>query len=116
MDEYEITQKFLLVWDMYGIEAIIDLTLEMQDEVEYRLKDTSCDPKNYCNTIDFWMLRARFNPHRNYEIYAITVPEDITREKLAEWFNESPQALADLIRDKGVKLYGLRNNMKPVII
>jgi hypothetical protein len=61
------------------------------------------------------MLRARFNPHRNYEIYAVTTPEGVTQELLAEWFNESPQTFADLIRSKGVKLHGLRNTMKPVI-
>jgi hypothetical protein len=34
---------------------------------------------------------------------------------LAEWFNESPQTFANLIRLRGIKLHGLKNAMEPVI-
>ena len=53
-------------------------------------------------------LRARANTQRHYEIYSIQTVEDIDKSTLERLFEDDPQAAAELIRDRGTKLYSDR--------
>jgi len=53
-------------------------------------------------------LRARANTQRHYEIYSIQTVDDIDRSTLERLFEDDPQAAAELIRDRGTKLYSDR--------
>lgn len=99
---------FILAWDMYGLESCVDAT----DLDKKAMWDTLKDPENARNpigsTLHYLMLRARMNPHRNYEIYSITTTPSITKEDLIQLFEDSPQGAAELIRERGNKIFSDR--------
>jgi hypothetical protein len=63
-----------------------------------------------------WQLRAQYNTHRHYEIYAIGVDGSITQEDIVDMFKTDPQCAADLIRTRGEKIYSDRRREKDVIV
>ena len=62
------------------------------------------------------MLRARVNSQRHYEIYTVTMDGSITEDDVRDMFKDNPQAMADLIRVRGNKMYSDRLNQKEVLI
>lgn len=62
------------------------------------------------------ILRARYNPQRHYEIYTVDVDETITAKDMIDMFEEDPQGMADLIRDRGNQLYSDRAQTNKVKI
>lgn len=54
------------------------------------------------------LLRARFNPQRHYEIYAIDCTEEMDEKFWREQWEEYPQETAELIRERGHELYSDR--------
>ena len=121
------TNVFILSWDCYGLEACVDVTDKVQRGNDFErekifdlLKDPDKEPHNAAvkeiNQIFFAMtMRARYNPQRNYEIYSIHTNADITKEDLAGMFENDPQGTADLIRERGTKLYSDRSTKERVI-
>lgn len=107
--------RFLIVWDMYGLERAVNMDEIHLSQTEAILKGEHSGYPNLNGIINFHQLRARLNSHRNYEIYAIGMPSGTTVDDIVEMFKRSPQTIADLIRENGLKLHGNRNNTKPVI-
>lgn len=100
---------FVLSWDMYGLESCINASQLERERVWNTLADKEEGNRNVLgHIISSLTLRARFNPHRHYEVYAIDVSEEITEEDLAENFDTDPQGMAELIRSRGRKLYSDR--------
>jgi hypothetical protein len=63
------------------------------------------------------VLRARYNSQRHYEIYTVVVDPSITAQDMIELFEEDPQGMVDLVRDRGNKLYSDRAvSSKQVIV
>jgi hypothetical protein len=62
------------------------------------------------------LLRARFNPQRHYEIYAIDCAEEMDEAFWREQWEDNPQATAELIRERGHKIYSDRANTKEIKI
>jgi hypothetical protein len=58
--------------------------------------------------IDLLILRARANPQRNYEIYTVQVEPDVSLKDIQDMFKDTPQAIVDLVRARGHKLYSDR--------
>jgi hypothetical protein len=54
------------------------------------------------------ILRGRINSHRHYELYAVDCSDSITKEDLETMFEDDPQSAADLIRNRGLKIYSDR--------
>jgi hypothetical protein len=101
---------FLMSWDCTGVEAIIPIT-------QYEDWDTQCafellqgntpNKTNPLNSIyNSILLRARFNNQRFYEVYAVDCDPGITEQDWRDMWEASPQMCADMIRKRGVKLYG----------
>ena len=109
---------FLVMWDMYGIESVVDLTVMEKEMIWNTLLES--ETKSYSNEINQrvtrMMLRARLNPERNYEIYTIHVTPDVTKDKLTQMFLDSPQNAANLIRERGEKIYSNRTAKKQQIV
>ena len=115
-----MTNTFIISWDMTGLEAVIDVTQDLaagelrdQEVLFDILKDPEANHGNepwrkISSTIQAMTLRARFNTQRRYEIYSIQTVEDIDRATLERLFEDDPQAAAELIRDRGTKLYSDR--------
>lgn len=108
------TNIFLVVWDCYGLEYVENLTNLSKKQIWNILKDES-KPKPLGNLIPQVILRARANPQRNYEIYTVSVDSSIVKSELIEMFENDPQGSAELIRERGNKLYSDRDTSKRVI-
>jgi hypothetical protein len=110
-DEDSRNGIFAIMWDCYGLEACArvpdpaDTTFALLKGVEPPV------PPN----VNHWMLRARFNPQRNYEIYIITAQPGITQEDIVDMFEADPQAAAETIRRIGQKLWSERETRERVI-
>jgi hypothetical protein len=120
---------FLLSWDMTGLETVIDITaVEKLHEEEEKtrmiaiLSDPEArDPGNQHGTmlnqvVQHVLLRARVNSQRHYEVYTIHTDASVTEQDLREMFDADPQYGADLVRERGNKLYSDRVEKRTQVI
>lgn len=103
--------EYILMWDMYGLETIINVTEIQDDAIIAGLKGEEFKHKN---PLHYMILRARFNSQRCYEIYSI-VTKDIDKDDFIRLFKDSPQMIVDLIRERGTKIYSDRKSREAVI-
>lgn len=101
------------MWDCNGLECLFDITDLEHDAMIAGLKNESYKIPFNLSTL---MIRARYNSQRSYEIYTFEIDGEMSREEMADLFNENPQYFADLVRQKGVKIYSdYTANTKKVI-
>jgi hypothetical protein len=113
------TNAYLFMWNSHGIESIVPITqYEDQHKLDmWNILKDGTRKKNPLDEIIMGMkLRAQFNTVRSYEIYAMDCDEGITKEDLFDFWNTSPQAAADLTRERGVKILSDRNKERPHLI
>jgi hypothetical protein len=103
---------FAIMWDCHGLEAVARVP-DPADTTFALLKGT--EPPKPPN-IMHWMLRARFNNQRHYEIYIITAQPGITEDDIREMFEADPQGAADTIRRIGERVYSDRARQDQVVI
>jgi len=110
---------YLFMWNCHGIESIVPIT-EYEDQAKLDMwnilkeKPTGKNPMD--DILGAMLMRARFNAERSYEVYAMDCDEGITQEDLFDFWDTSPQAAADLTREKGVCLFSNRNKSRPIQI
>lgn len=112
------TNAFVFSWDQTGIDAIVPITQYEQWDQENLmriLKDEAEEPNPLNRIINHLILRAKYNSHRHYEIYVIDCTEELDEEFWRDQWRDHPQATADLIRERGIKLYSDRATRNPVI-
>jgi hypothetical protein len=113
------TNAYLFMWNAHGIESIVPIT-QYEDQAKLDTWNILKEGKRKKNPLDNILmsmkLRAQFNTARSYEIYAMDCDEGITEEELFEFWDTSPQAAADLTREKGVRIYSDRNKNRPQLI
>jgi len=105
------TNAFIFSWDQLGIEAIIPISQYEQYDQENLLRmiaseDTVRNPLT--SIVQNLLLRARYNTHRHHEIYAIDCAKEMDEEFWREQWEDQPQFTAELIRERGHKLYSDR--------
>lgn len=108
--------RFLVVWDMYGLENVTNLTSLDKQYIWGILKDDG--NKQYTkamNTVRYFILRARTNTQRCYEIYTIDVDPEVSVDEITGMFESDPQGSAELIRRRGNLLHSDRSSRKQVI-
>lgn len=107
------------MWNSHGIESIVPIT-QYEDQSKLDMWNILKDGKRKKNPLDEIIkgmkLRAQFNTVRSYEIYAMDCEEGITEKDLFDFWNNSPQAAADLTREKGVRIFSDRNKTRPQLI
>ena len=102
---------FLLMWDCNGLECLQDITEYHPDQWDKNQLMGVMMGKAYKQApihrdITQMILRAKFNPQRNYEIYIQQTDDGITAGEFAAVFNANPQHWADWIREHhSVKIY-----------
>ena len=112
-DEESRPRTFCVMWDCNGLEAIgevVDPALKT-----WAILANKPVPKNDFNLMH-WQMRALANAARHYEIYAIGVDGSITQEDIRDMFETDPQYAADLIRERGERIYGHRRTKKDAIL
>lgn len=103
---------FAIMWDCHGLEVVARVP-DPADTTFALLKGT--EPPRPPN-IMHWMLRARFNTQRHYEIYVITATPGIDEDDIREMFEANPQVAADTIRRIGDKVFSDRANEDRIVI
>ena len=102
---------FIFSWDQLGIEAIVPITQYEFHDQENTIRLLKEQPR-IRNPLDSivrgLLLRARFNTHRHYEIYAIDCAEGMDEKFWRQQWDEYPQETAELIRERGHELYSDR--------
>jgi hypothetical protein len=106
---------FLLSWDNTGIEAVINISAK-EAEISWDILANKNSTFKIGSVVQHLMLRAKFNPQRHYEIYTLQVEPGITEEDIREMFETNPQYSADLVRDRGNKVYSDRARTSEVKI
>ncbi len=110
---------FIFSWDHLGIEAIIPISQYEHVDRDNTLRLLKEEP-TIQNPLDGifqgLLLRARHNPQRHYEIYAIDCTAEMNETFWWKQWDEYPQATAELIRERGHKLYSDRANTKQIKI
>lgn len=101
---------FLLSWDMHGIESVVNITELDQAKTWATLKDEK--GPSLGSIVNAVMLRARYNSQRHYEVYTVTFSKDITDADIRKMFEENPQGMAELMRERGHKMYSDRLDSK----
>lgn len=107
------TNAFIFSWDNQGIESIVPISqYEHWDKQNLiRMLSEEKTKHNPLNSIMHnLLLRARYNTHRHYEIYAIDCDSSLDEEFWHKQWKEDPQGTADLIRERGYKIYSDRMN------
>jgi hypothetical protein len=112
------TNAFIFSWDIHGIESIVPISKYEHHDKQNLInilseKSTTSNPMNAI--LHNLMLRARYNTHRHYEIYAVDCTEEMDEEFWKKQWNDYPQDTADLIRERGHKLYSDRATRNQLI-
>lgn len=105
------TNTYLIYWCNEGLESVTPITQYEQWDRDntFRVLNNEEPVRNpLTGIIQMMTMRARFNPQRHYELYAIECDENITKENLEEMFEQDPQGSAELIRKRGCRLYSDR--------
>lgn len=113
------TNAFIFSWDCEGIEAIIPISQYEHIDRENTMRILKGDqirisPLN--GILNRLMFRAMANTQRHYEIYAVDCDTSMDEVYWRRQWEEFPQATADLIRERGHKIYSDRATKAPVII
>ncbi len=91
---------YIPYWDSLGFECIIDLTDHDKRAMWSELKGE--EPKRM-PAVGLLIMRAKANPQRFPEIW--TFHSEVDEKTLIKYSNDSPQELADLIREHGTKVF-----------
>lgn len=110
MNSENPVDTYIAMWDMYGLESLINVSDHERDAIVKTLKG---EKVKLSNPLQYMILRAKFNMQRCYEIYSFQ--SSMTQEELTEAFQSSPQTTADAIRELGNKIYSDRMTRQPVI-
>jgi len=112
------TNAFIFAWDCYGIESIVPISQYEHIDRDNTMRILAEKPR-VSNPMDGiirnLLMRARFNPQRNYEIYAIDCDTSLDEVFWHEQWEEYPQETAELIRERGHKLYSDRSTIERTI-
>lgn len=113
--------RFLVVYDMLGLESIFDIDQAMRTVENYekqlvwsRLSGKELEVKKP-NPIPLQqiLLRARVNNHRSYEIY--TFSTSMSMLEVREQFDNDPQVIVNWIREYGEKIFSDYKSKQAVI-
>lgn len=108
-----MTNDFIISWDCYGLEGIIDISGQRQRATMAILGDQQMPGTPGLTAM---LMRARMNPQRNYEVYGLVCDSNITESDIKQMFDDNPQAAADLIRSKGSVFFSNREHIPRAII
>ena len=116
--DYDDSDWFVVSWCCEGLEGIIPVTeLERQETFDILAGKTNTAASRVAGSVNMMILRARFNPQRFYEVYAINAQPGISADDIRGMFDADPQTAADLIRERGQQLFSDRNKRtKRVVI
>jgi hypothetical protein len=109
---------YIATWCTEGFEHIEDISKYEhwdQEQLVNILASRATQRNPMWTLVRNLMLRARFNPQRQYEIYTFNVDSHVTAADVDELAQQNPQYLVDWIRQHGRKIYSDKIDKAPVI-
>lgn len=104
---HDDTNLFIVVWDMTGLECVVDANELQSEDVMRALQDQKGSKLG--QTLFYLTTRARANMQRKYEIYSIRTENEVTKDAIEALFAKDPQGAADMMRKIGQKIYSDRS-------
>ena len=114
------TNAYLVYWCSEGLESVVPISEYEHIDAEntFRILSNQDPIRNpMYSIIQMMILRGKFNTQRHYELYAIDCDQTIDKQDIEQMFDDDPQAAADLIRSRGVKVFSdraVKNRVKIV--
>ena len=114
------TNAYLVYWCSEGLESVVPISEYEHIDAEntFRILSNQDPIRNpMYSIIQMMILRGQFNTQRHYELYAIDCDQTIDKQDIEQMFDDDPQAAADLIRSRGVKVFSdraVKNRVKIV--
>ena len=114
------TNAYLVYWCSEGLESVVPISEyeHIDTENTFRILSNQDPIRNpMYSIIQMMILRGKFNTQRHYELYAIDCDQTIDKQDIEQMFDDDPQAAADLIRSRGVKVFSdraVKNRVKIV--
>lgn len=102
------SRVYICMWDENGFETLKDCTAWERETFLNTIAGKALKPAPV--NLQAMMMRARFNPQRAYEIWTFNTTEELDEEALWVYADTNPQALVDMIRDRGKQLYANSKN------
>lgn len=100
---------YIAYWDSLGFECIVDLTAQDKKAMWASLAEKPAPQKL---PVGLLIMRAKANPQRFPEIWTFQSEVDI--KTLIKYSNDTPQELADLIREHGTKVFVTRREKEVI--
>ena len=102
------------MWDENGFEVLKDCTSWERESFLNTIAGRELKPAPV--NLQAMTMRARFNPQRAYEIWTFNTEESLDEDTLWGYADTNPQALVDMIRERGKRLYGNAKLREPRIV
>jgi hypothetical protein len=91
------------MWDENGFEVLKDCSSWERESLLNTIAGKPLTPAPV--NLQVMIMRARFNPQRNYEIWTFNTEESLDEDTLWSYAETNPQALVDMIRERGKQLH-----------
>lgn len=108
------SQRLLVMWCTTGLECCVNISAIDKQIMWATLKGEKNLPT--LPNLNMLIMRARYNSQRHYEIYTVDVDDSVTVADIEQQFDTDAQAIVDLIRARGYKLYSDRVDSSRTLI
>jgi len=99
-----MARQWVVLFDTLGVDTLIPWDdLKAEDMLTVLAGKKSKERLN--NRINMMVVRAQANHQRFPEVWAYDTSEDHDYEDMRKMWEEMPQSLADLVREKGTNLF-----------
>jgi hypothetical protein len=110
------TNAYIFMWCNEGLDSLVPITQYEDQQLIDAVTHGKIMPSKVDYILSYMALRARFNSQRVYEIYAMDCDEDLSEDDLRQCFDDDPQGIVNLIRERGIKLYSDYSGKKSKVI
>ena len=110
---------YIFAWDNTGIDSIVPITQYEHYDRDNTMRILNDEPaiRNPLNSIlQMLILRAKANPQRCYEIYSVDCSVEMDEVWWREQWASDPQGCANLVRERGNKMYSDRADKSKQVI
>jgi hypothetical protein len=94
-----MSTEWVVMFDNEGLDTLIPWT-ELKHERVIGILSGEL-PRSEQHIISRTILRAQMNPQRKPEIWGFNTSSDISEDDMLQMWQESPQGMADLVRENG---------------
>lgn len=99
-----MAHQWVVLFDTLGVDTLVPWDDLKQDDMLDALSGRR--PKNHLNQrVSMMILRAQANMQRWPEVWAYDTTEDYEETFMRQMWQDSPQGMANVVREKGTNLF-----------